>query len=93
MSAKAEITRMRVTEYDEKETLALEREEGREEGRAEGLEEGREVGRVEGRVEERIEALKAAVKNLYNQGYPVEKIASAFDASVVDVKIWLNDVE
>ncbi len=69
MSAKAEITRMCITEYDEKETLALEREEGR------------------------IEALKAAAKNLHSQGYPVEKIASAFDASVVDVKIWLNDGE
>ncbi|MBP5621024.1 MAG: hypothetical protein J6X44_03310 [Thermoguttaceae bacterium] len=70
-----------ITEYDEKETLALEREEGREEGL--------KIGREEGR----IDALKTAARYLYNQGYPIEKIASTLDVSIVDVKTWLNEKE
>ena len=78
-----------ITEYDEKETLALEREEGREEGLKIGREEGLKIGREEGR----IDALKTAARYLYNQGYPIEKIASTLDVSIVDVKTWLNEKE
>ena len=47
----AEVKNMLFTEYDEKETMALFREEGREEGIKEGREEGREEGIKEGREE------------------------------------------
>ena len=42
---------MCITEYDEKETMELFREEGREEGIKEGREEGIKEGREDGREE------------------------------------------
>ena len=58
---------MFLTQYDEKKTLAMEREEGREEGRVEGREEGREEGKAE--------ALKAVLLVLKAQGKTDEEIA------------------
>ena len=52
---------MFLTQYDEKKTLEMEREEGREEGRAEGLAEGEAKGRKEG-----VDAFAAAVQEKYN---------------------------
>ena len=47
----AEVKNMLFTEYEEKETMELFREEGREEGIKEGREEGIKEGREEGREE------------------------------------------
>ena len=54
LANKAEVTRMCITEYDEKRTMEMFREEGRVEGREEGRIEGRVEGREEGRIEGRV---------------------------------------
>ena len=60
---RAEVKIMFLTQYDEKKTLAMEREEGRVEGREEGREEGK------------AEALKAVLLVLKAQGKTDEEIA------------------
>ncbi len=57
---RVEVKKMLLTEYSEKKTMELFKEEGREEGRAEG----REEGLAEGREEERLSGIRNVMKKL-----------------------------
>jgi hypothetical protein len=58
MAHRAEVVGMWISEYNEKETMQMFKEEGREEGREEGHEEGRKEGHEEGRKSVIIDMLK-----------------------------------
>ena len=77
---KAEVTRMCITEYDEKRTMELFREEGRAEGREEGRVEGRVEGRAEGREEGVLQTLWALVKdNILPVNTAAERVGMSVD--------------
>ena len=61
---RVEVKSMLLTEYNEKETMELFKEEGRAEGRAEGLAEGRAEGREEGMDAKNISNLKTIMRKM-----------------------------
>ena len=58
-------------------------EEGLEEGKAKGIEEGKAKG-----IEEKA---RETVRNLSEMGLPADKIASAVQVSIEEVREWLSD--
>ena len=103
---KAEAKEMSIFEYDQEKHMRQEREAAWEDGHAAGIEEGRAVGIEEGRtagieegrtagIEEGHaagvrETAKGTAKRLSIMGMPIEKIASAVEASVEEVQEWLD---
>ena len=69
LANKAEVTRMCITEYDEKRTMEMFREEGRVEGLEEGRIEGRVKGREEGRSQVSILMQKLIELKRYDDAY------------------------
>ena len=67
---RAEVKVMFLTQYDEKKTLEMEREEGREEGRAEGKAEGEALGKTLGATE----ANERMATDMLKDGEPMSKI-------------------
>ena len=75
---RAEVKIMFLTQYDEKKTLEMEREEGREEGRAEGEAKGRAEGKAEGEALGKTlgatEANERMATDMLKDGEPMSKI-------------------
>ena len=71
---RAEVKVMFLTQYDEKKTLEMEREEGREEGRAEGEAKGRAEGEALGKTLGATEANERMATDMLKDGEPMSKI-------------------
>ena len=81
---------MSLFEYDEKEHMSLEREEGRaegiREGTARGLAKGLELGKAEGRVQGIIKAYEMLVKLGISDTEATETIAEQYETDSEEIR-------
>ena len=87
---RSEVIEMSLFEYDEKEHMSLEREEGRaegiREGTARGLAKGLELGKAEGRVQGIIKAYEMLVKLGISDTEATETIAEQYETDTEEIR-------